>query len=189
MLLETIRCEHGQALHLPYHQQRLDATLQALGIRAAFDLQALMIPPEEGIFRCRFLYGAEGFTIEYHPYAPRTFRSLRIVHADTLDYRHKYADRSGLNALFEQRGACDDVLIVRGGMLCDTTIANIALLIGEQWLTPEEPLLMGTTRARLIDEGVLTPAPLRVGDICRARKVAVMNTMMGLVEVENGIIL
>jgi branched-subunit amino acid aminotransferase/4-amino-4-deoxychorismate lyase len=49
--------------------------------------------------------------------------------------------------------------------------------------------LYGTTRARLIDEGLLFPAVLTVKDIPYAQKVAVMNAMVGFVEIENGIIL
>lgn len=188
MLLETIRCEGGMAFHLSYHQRRLDESLRTLGITKTYDLKTLVLPPATGTYRCRFLYDAQGFAVEFHPYSQRTFASLRLVYADTLDYPLKYAGRDELNVLFGRRGECDDVLIVKNGFLCDTTIANIALLIGEKWLTPEEPLLAGTTRARLVDEGFLHPAVLRVDDIAKASKVAVMNAMMGFVEVENGII-
>ncbi|HEX5330706.1 aminotransferase class IV, partial [Sulfuricurvum sp.] len=72
--------------------------------------------------------------------------------------------------------------------LRDTTIANIALLIEGRWFTPESPLLEGTTRARLIEEGFLTAASLTPKDIEKATKIALMNAMVGFVEVENGII-
>lgn len=70
----------------------------------------------------------------------------------------------------------------------DTTIANIALYIENQWLTPQVPLLHGTTRARLLDEGFLSPAPLTPNHLADATKIAVMNAMIGFVEIENGII-
>ena len=189
VLLETIRCEGGTPLHLPYHQQRLDETLRSLGVDRNYELQSLILPPDGGIWRCRFLYGAEGYETEFHPYAPRTFSSLKLIRADTLDYPHKYADRQALDLLYRQRGECDDVLIVQNGLLRDTTIANIALLIGGKWLTPQQPLLRGTTRARLLEEGVLVPAPLCIEDLAGAERIALMNAMMGFVEVENGIII
>lgn len=188
MLLETIRCEGGGALHLPYHQHRLDTTLQSLGIEASYDLSALISPPDERVYRCRFLYDAASASIEFHPYALRTFRSLRLIHADTLEYPFKYAERSSLDKLFEERKECDDILIAQKGLLRDTTIANIALFIGGKWFTPAQPLLEGTTRARLIEQGFLIPAELNVEDIAKADKIALMNAMMGFVEVENGII-
>ena len=187
-LLETIRCEKKKPLHLSYHQKRLDQSCRALGIENTFDLPTLINPPDEETYRCRFLYGKNGYTVEFHPYIPRTVSSLQLIFSDDLEYSLKYADRTSLNVLFELRGECDDVLIVKNGYLCDTTIANIALFINGAWLTPKSPLLEGTTRARLIDEGVLTPTPLCIDDIARADKIAVMNAMVGFVEVENGII-
>lgn len=188
MLLETIRCEGALPLHLSYHQLRLDATCQSLGISRTYDLESLIIPPDEGVYRCRFLYDATAASIEFHPYVQRTFSSLKLINGDAVDYPFKYADRSDLDRLFEQREGCDDVLIVQDRFLRDTTIANVALHIGGRWMTPERPLLGGTTRARLIDEGFLLPAALRVEDIAKADKIALINAMMGFVEVEHGII-
>jgi len=186
-LLETLRCEEGAALHLSYHQERIDRTLSALGITEQIELRSLISPPLTGTFRCRFLYGEGDPRIEYHPYTLRIPRSLKLV-TSSITYPFKYADRTGLNELYEKRGTCDDVLISENGFLKDTTIANIALWIDGEWLTPDQPLLAGTARARLIDEGVLTPAALRIESITQADKIAVMNALTGLVEVENGII-
>ncbi|ADR33178.1 hypothetical protein Sulku_0511 [Sulfuricurvum kujiense DSM 16994] len=188
MLLETIRCEHKEAKHLPYHQKRLELACQALGITKRYDLKALITPPDEKLYRCRFLYDQQGYSIEFHPYFPKKISSLKLITCDSLEYPLKYADREVLNALFELRAECDDVLIIKNGCLSDTTIANIALQIDGVWLTPDKPLLRGTTRARLIDEGFLTPAPLRPSDIAKATKIALMNAMVGFIEVENGII-
>lgn len=188
MLLETIRCENGEADNLIYHQRRMEYSLEKLGWNAIYDLESIIIPPKSGLYRCRFLYNADSYTVEFHPYVPKKISSLRLIQADTLEYSLKSADRESLNALFAQRGSSDDVLIVKNNLLCDTTIANIALLIDNQWLTPSTPLLEGTTRARLLDEGFLNTALLTPKDIEKAAKIAIMNAMVGFVEVENGII-
>ncbi|MDD5159536.1 MAG: aminotransferase class IV family protein [Sulfuricurvum sp.] len=188
MLLETLRCENGAVLHIPYHQARLDQSLKSLHSRQHYDLNSLLHPPEKGIYRCRFLYNATQYTVEFHPYEPRIITSLKLVYDDTIEYPLKDSNREALNALFEQRGECDDILIVKNTLLTDTTIANIALYIDGKWFTPDSPLLMGTTRARLIKEGFLTPEPLRPENITKATKVALMNAMVGFIEVENGII-
>lgn len=153
-----------------------------------FDLDELIIPPSTGLYRCRFLYDATDYHIEFHPYTPRQIASLRLVYDNTVHYPLKYTHREQLNSLFICREECDDVLIVKDGVLKDTTIANIALLIEGQWFTPQLPLLPGTTRARLLDEGFLLPAVLTPSDIPKAHKIAIMNAMMGFVEIENGII-
>ena len=188
LLFETIRCEDGIATHLDYHQKRLNASLQCLGSATVFDLKKLINAPEDGIYRCRFIYDAHSCRIEYHPYTSRIISSLRLVMDNTVHYPLKYTHRDVLNRLLERKDTCDDVLIVKEGVLKDTTIANIALLIDGQWLTPQTPLLYGTTRARLIDDGFLVPAVLTPDDIPNAQKIAVMNAMVGFVEIENGII-
>lgn len=188
MLLETIRCEEGAALHLTYHQRRLEHSLKTLGLDVTYDLSTLLSPPKTGVWRCRFLYDGTDHTTEYLSYTPRTFTSLRLIRDDTIDYPLKTADRSALDALYAQRNGCDDVLIVRRGLLTDTTIANLALRIGGTWFTPFAPLLKGTTRARLINEGFLHVASLSEADLKNADKIALFNAMMGFVEFDNGII-
>lgn len=174
-------------MHLSYHQKRVDFSLQSLSYHTHYPLSKLISPPDEGIYRCRFLYDDQSYTIEYHPYIPRSIHQLKIVHSD-LSYPLKYADRTKLNQLFAMKEECDDILIVQNGLLTDTSIANIALFIDNRWLTPSSPILKGTTRARLIDEKQIFPADLGVTDIPKASKIAIMNAMMGFVELDNGII-
>ena len=188
LLFETIRCEDGVIAHLSYHQKRLTNSLQCLGSKTHFNLKELIIPPSNGVYRCKFLYDASNYTIEFHPYTPRQITSLRLVFDDVIHYPLKYTDRNQLEDLFARREGCDDVLIVKDGILRDTTIANIALFIEGQWLTPKLPLLQGTTRERLLDEGFLSPAVLTPNDIHKAQKIAIMNAMVGFMEIENGII-
>lgn len=189
LFLETILCDHGIAHNLFYHQKRLNTTLQKFNIKTNYTLSKLILPPDQALYRCRFLYNDSSYTIEYHPYIPKQITSLRLIHDNTLDYSSKYSDRNALNKLFDARDGCDDILIVKNGYLTDTTTANIALYINNQWLTPITPLLEGTTRSRLIDEGKIVPSPLGVSDLLKAQKIALMNAMIGFIEIENGTIL
>lgn len=186
-LLETIRCEAGEPQHLVYHQQRLDFSLKRLGYTITYSLEELISPPDKGLYRCRFIYDQTGYLIEYHPYQPRAIQTLKLIHSD-INYSLKFADRTQLDHLFALKEAYDDVLIVRNGLLTDTSIANIALYIDDHWLTPKFPLLAGTTRSRLLDTRKIFTAALHVNDLKKASKIALMNAMMGFVELENGII-
>lgn len=60
-------------------------------------------------------------------YKARKFRNFKILKSD-VNYERKFLDRSALDEIFAQRGANDDVLIEKNGILTDTTIANIAIL-------------------------------------------------------------
>jgi 4-amino-4-deoxychorismate lyase len=187
-LLETIKVYEGRAFHLDYHQQRLERSLRTLGFTPAIDLDKLLQPPKSGLIRCRVIYDRNGAEVSYHSYLPRIFNTLQAVTADTLDYPLKYADRTELDALFAQRGRSQDILIVKKGLVTDTTIANVAFYDGVQWFTPERPLLQGTTRQRLLDEGKLIEREISYRELAGYERVAVMNAMLGFVEVKNGII-
>jgi 4-amino-4-deoxychorismate lyase len=186
LLLETIRIENGTAHHLAYHEARMKRSIEALSrLSVTFDLAAMLQPPAtDGILRCRILYDTRIRRIEYLPYTPEPVRTLALVYSD-IDYKFKYADRSELDALKAEHPDADDVLIVKNGYVTDTTIANVAFYDGAQWLTPSTPLLEGTTRARLIDEGFLKPLPIRPEDIGRYEAMALLNAMQGFVNVKN----
>ena len=186
--LETILAKEGETPYLQWHQKRLERTLAEHGIVCRFALAELLAPPAEGLWRCRVVYDAADAKVQYLPYTPHPVRWLRAVRDDAIDYRYKETDRRALEQLFAQRGEADDVVIIRRGLVTDTTIANIAVFDGKQWLTPEQPLLEGTARARLLAEGVLRPASITPEVLMAAEKVAVMNALSGFVEVSGGIL-
>ncbi len=188
LLLETLKAVEGTLLHVNYHQRRLESSLQQLGLSIRHDLETAVKPPQHGVYRCRVVYDEKSMHIEYLPYHKRILKSLKIVEADTLEYPLKYADRSALNTLFQQRASCDDIAIIKNGYLTDTTIANIALYDGIRWYTPKQPLLYGTTRQRLLERQFLIEKDIAVTSIQHYKKYAVFNAMIGFVELEHGII-
>jgi 4-amino-4-deoxychorismate lyase len=187
-LLETIRIQDGQAVHLAYHQQRVDQSLKQLGFNARYDLASLIKVPDDALYRCRIVYDAASLEIEFIPYRKRAVRTLQLVQADALDYALKYADRSALDRLFAQRGTADDILIVQGEQITDTSIANIAFFDGQRWVTPGKPLLKGTTRARLLDEKMIFESEIRLNDLAKFTRFALLNAMIGFEEIKSGII-
>ena len=188
LFIETIRAENGRLFHLDYHQRRLDRTREAFGITRSYPLSELLDPPKEGLIRCRVLYDAEQIDIMYLPYVVKQFRALQAVIDDEIVYDYKYANRTALDYDYEEHGDADDVVIVKNGLLTDTSIANIALYDGKQWVTPKTPLLRGTTRERLLEEGKLVEADIPLTELERYSRCAIMNAMVGFLEIENGII-
>lgn len=188
-LIETIKAVDGKLFYLEYHQQRFDKSLKILGSSFSARLDDLLEPPQKGVVRCRILYDDTGILdIGYRPYTSRTFNTLQAVIDNSIDYKLKSADRSTLNALYQQRGLSDDIAIIKNGLLTDTSIANIALFDGGNWVTPAAPLLKGTTRQRLLQNGKLQEKEIHYNEIHLYKKVAVMNAMLGFLEVKNGII-
>ena len=103
--------------------------------------------------------------VEYFPYHVRPVHSLQLVVQDDIDYRYKQADRRVLDEAFALRDTADDVLIVRHGLLTDTSIANIALWDGCEWHTPAQPLLAGTQRRYLLDTGQIKETDIPVASL------------------------
>ena len=134
--------------------------------------------------KCRIEYQDEVEKVEYQPYTIRPVKSLRMVTSDGLDYTYKSSNRQKLDELFKQKGEADDILIIRDGFLTDTSIANIALWNGEQWETPEKPLLEGTMRASLLGKGLIVPAEIRPQDLSRYSLIRLFNAMIGFGEIE-----
>jgi len=187
-LLESIRCENGEVLHLSYHQARLDSALKDLHLNATYQLKEHITPPDKALYRCRVLYDAQTLHTQYLPYTKRSIKKLQLIESNALNYNYKYADREALELLYAQRGEADDVLIVQDKLVTDTTIANIAFYDGKQWLTPQKPLLEGTTRARLLDEKKIVEAAIHVNELNAFTHFALLNAMIGFDLVKNGII-
>ncbi len=179
LLLETIKIEDGEVSNLSYHQARCDESRKALfDLKDILDLSSLIQAPSKGLYRCRILYAEKIHSIEYIPYTPKEIHKLKIITSD-LVYDHKYANRDALNKLLQAQPDVDDILIEKEGYLTDTTIANIAFYDGEQWFTPEKPLLKGTMRAKLLDEGFLHTRNIKKEEITDYTHVALMNAMIG----------
>jgi len=179
LLLETIKIEDGQIHNLHYHQNRCTKSRQALFHSSdVLDLSSIIDAPKTGLYRCRILYGEVLHSIDYIPYISKKIQTLRIVPSD-IDYSLKYANRDALNTLLESNKDVDEVIIEKNGYLTDTTISNIAFYDGEQWLTPAKPLLEGTMRAKLIDEGFLQIKEIKKEDLPDYTQVALMNAMIG----------
>lgn len=185
--VETICVEQGKALNIERHNVRMNRTREVFWGEAVEHLRLEdYIAPEkyDTQTRCRVVYGKEVLKVEYFPYQLRKVASLRLVTCDEADYTFKSTNRTLLNTLYAQRGAADDVLVVRNGLLTDTSIANIALYDGENWYTPTHPLMKGTQRQLLLDEGKIKERELQVSDLHHYQKICLFNAMIPFGRIE-----
>lgn len=184
--IETIRIEKGRLRNIAYHDRRMNEVRREVwGVDRSVSLETYIdASPYEERTRCRVTYGRDVESVEFFPYQIRPVHSLQLMRGGQIEYRRKRADRSELNALFACRGEADDVLIVRGGLLTDTSIANIALGDGTGWYTPASPLLEGTQRACLLDAGMIRPLDIHADDLFRFQKIRLFNAMIDFGEIE-----
>lgn len=178
LLFETIRIEGGQAFHPSDHQQRIDRSIGPHKIILESYLRTLDLPAI-GIFKLRISYTPEGITRHtVTPYVIRPVKTFRLVTDNTIQYDCKWEDRSAIAHLYGMRNGCDDILMIRNGMLTDSSFANIALFDGTQWVTPAKPLLAGTCRARLLRQGILIPKTITLDTLENYNQLMLINAML-----------
>jgi 4-amino-4-deoxychorismate lyase len=182
-LIESIKLDHGRFHRLHYHQARVDHTiLDLFQLKNAFNLAVELAKhqvPKSGLFKCRIVYEKQIELVEFIPYQPRNVESLKIVHDGSIQYAHKFEDRGKINAIFEQREACDDVLMIKNGMVTDASHSNIIFFDGVKWVTPNSPLLKGTMRQFLLDAAEIKEETITVQDIPSFKSFRLINAMLG----------
>jgi 4-amino-4-deoxychorismate lyase len=189
LLVETIKVENGIPQNLSFHSERMIRSLYGIyGMKTQYDLEKLILVPESassGIFKCRVLYDDKNATPEFLPYIKRSVRSLKLITDDYVCYPYKYIARDKINSLLEMRGACDDILIIKNGMVTDSSYANIIFMdINGNWVTPSTYLLSGTRRASLLHQGLITETKISSGEIHKYSEAKLINAMLGIDDTE-----
>ena len=178
---ETIKCDDYEVFNLEYHQKRIAKTV-GLNI----NLSEYVYPISNKLLRCKLIYDETGIQeVNYFDYKKRDINTFKLVYDENIEYSKKYLDRGNLDELYAKKENCDDIIIVKDGLLSDTSIANIAIFYENRWLTPTKPLLEGTTRARLIENGQIIEKDISVQMLKKCEKFALMNAMIGFDEIEN----
>ncbi|OOF47268.1 aminotransferase class IV family protein [Rodentibacter trehalosifermentans] len=185
-LFETLAIEQGNIQNIEYHQARYERSLRqfygksAVKIFNLFELIRLPTHLQNQLVRCRIDYNAQSIQIQYFEYQRKTYRTFQPIVCDDIDYHLKYTNRDLLNALFAQRGNCDEIMIIKNGKVTDCAIGNLIFRQGNQWFTPNTPLLKGTQREKLLREGKITEATIYAKDIEKFDEIRLINAMNGL---------
>jgi len=188
-LFETIKVQYRVFKNIEYHNERFNTSrIELFGIHESIYLENEILIPENitnDIFKCRITYSDKIEKIEFEPYSTKILKSLKIVECNNIDYNYKYFDRSKINELYEHRGDCNDILIIKNGFVTDTSYANIVFWDGSNWITPSTPLLTGTKRQKLIDLKVITEKEIMVSDLQSFVKARIINAMINLEDSPN----
>lgn len=188
--VETIKIKDGKAQSIAYHQYRMGRTIRhffpSFCLAYMPSLEELVIPKNDmDLYKCRVVYGEHGVEyVEYAPYTMRKIASLQVVADDTIEYAYKSTDRSHLNALTSMKGDCDEIIIIKQGLVTDTSFTNLAIYDGSHWITPLHPLLYGTKRAYLLDNGIIRESDITLHDLQTAQKIRLFNAMIEFGEIE-----
>lgn len=177
--IESLAHSHGCYPLLDYHQQRVNETFERYFPKTE-PLNLYDILPafsHAHLLKVRVEYDQDSFEVTHTSYERKYPQSLQVVQAKPIDYRFKYADRSGLNQLYEQRGNSEDILISINGHLTDSSYANICLWADHQWYTPDTYLLNGVMRRSLLDRGIIRERAISIHDLKNYEFVSLINAL------------
>jgi len=185
--VESIKLKDGVFFRLKYHQERVNNAFdaffpdeQAISVFETLNEYAI---PGEGTYKCRIVYDSDVLSVEFAPYIRREIHTLKLVETELESSAFKSEDRAGFNAAFAQRGDCDDVLLVKNGLLTDSSYSNIALFDGKDWFTPRLPLIYGVNRTELLEAGKLVEKDIPVDNLKDFRQIALFNAMIEFGEI------
>jgi 4-amino-4-deoxychorismate lyase len=164
------------------HNTRFNNARKALfGSTDYVDIEGLIeIPANIGAerYKCRVLTDGSVFEVQINKYEQRKVETLKIIECNEIEYTYKLENRDLLNRLYEQRGACDDIIIVKNGLVSDSWAANLLFFDGKQWLTPANPLLKGTQREFLLKKGIVSEKEIPLSEIRNYKKIKLINAMI-----------
>jgi 4-amino-4-deoxychorismate lyase len=185
LLIETVKVQRRQLHNIEAHNLRAARSRRIIfGLEGRFDLRDYVSLPDDlddGLYKCRIVYARTVQTVEFQRYVPKRIRTLRLVHNDTIQYEHKYFDRSCFEKLLRDANA-DDILIVQNGFVTDVSFANIVFYDGRKWVTPSHPLLQGTKRKILLENGTIREEEITTKDLARFTHASLINALLDLHE-------
>ena len=166
MFFETIKCDDFEIFNLDYHNKRV-----AFTIGKNLNLQEYINPISNELLRCKIIYDEnEVLDVQYFPYKKKQINSFKVIFDDGIDYSKKYLNRERLDYLFSQKDSCEEIIILKNGIVTDTT--------------SKQCLLNETTRARLIEDKKIFEKDITLEMLKNASKIALLNAMIDFYIIE-----
>lgn len=195
-LIETFAVRHGEALRLPMHLHRLEASARALGI--PFERQSIRLPDSDaGYAMGRLTLSPTGETaVSIKPIAPTILPVTAVLYPHPLpnrnplrlhktDWRAAYDQASAFAAA---HGAFDAILINEDGYLLEGARTAIFLSIDGSWHTPPLGLhiLPSVMRAQILANPALIGADsihestIPAAALARTERLILANSLRGI---------
>jgi para-aminobenzoate synthetase/4-amino-4-deoxychorismate lyase len=194
-LIETMAFDPaaGAIRHVDDHVARLGASAQYFGLRMPTEFTTRLdhaIENLETLARVRLVLWAGGTveitTAPLDAVASSATLSLCVdlepVDSSETTLFHKTTDRARYEQRSRRHPSADDVVLVNErGEITETTRANVAVRLDDQWCTPplECGLLPGIQRARDLAEGRLVERVIMVEELRTAPSVVTLSSLRG----------
>lgn len=178
--IESIKVEDQKAYLLDLHQERVDRTLQAHGVRESFSLEKIFKElghAEDGLFKMRVVYDLYlNYSVQLIPYAFSEIAQFRIVTNNEIDYTFKGEDRKAFEEM-KNNAKTEEIIIVKNNHITDTSYSNLLFLKDEMWYTPNTYLLNGVQRQHLLKENKIKETEITLENIREFTHFQLINAM------------
>ncbi len=182
-LLESIKVFDRKFYDIEYHNARMNKTRRDLfNSHDEIDLaEVIRIPADlsHNLYKCRVVYTDGIINTEFHPYIIKPITALKVVYDDFILYDYKYEDRKEFLKHLDDVGD-SEILIVKNGLITDTSYSSIVFSDNEKFITPATPLLKGTKREKLLKKGKIFEEEVRLIDLHKFKYAYLINAMIDL---------
>ena len=183
--VETMAYMGGKVPLLDYHQERVNCTFwEFFPGKKPHRLRSLLPKMETTeTLKLRLQYGPSDYVLEACQHQQPVVSSLRVVSDDRITYPYKYADRTQLNRLLQKRRGADEVIIVKNGLVSDSSMSNLCFYDQKRWYTSTGFLLNGIRRQHLLATRQIREIPIDRKRIETFHSVCLINALLDLGDV------
>ncbi|MCX2742917.1 aminotransferase class IV [Mangrovivirga sp. M17] len=187
--IESICFEDYDFPLLKQHQERVNRTFENFYPgQKPFDLNNLLsfkeMPQDGDRYKVRIVYNEIPEEFSITKYSPKSIDSLKLIETPSFDYSFKFENRENLSQLNSLKESAQDIIIVIDGKVTDSSYSNLLFKKKGVYYTPETPLLAGTRRQYLLENGHITEKDINVGNIDEFESVCLINAMLKPGEIE-----
>jgi len=97
-----------------------------------------------------------------------------------VKYPYKFVNRKIFEEIEKDLELDEIGIITQNGYLTDATYANIVLFDGTNYYTPDNCLLNGTKRAKLLNEKKICSTQIHIRDLNKYKYLQIINAMIDL---------
>lgn len=181
--IETVRIENGILCSCDLHNARIASTFTKYFPHSdpylIEEIRLDSVPVKEK-YKLRIVYSGDERNFSVEKYAVREIRSAVAVECSDAEYFFKNENRSLFSSL--KNADFDEILILKNGMLTDSSFSNLVLYDSGKWFTPETFLLNGTMRQKLLADNIIREKSIAANDIKKYEKISFINSMLDLGE-------
>lgn len=185
--IESIKLLDGKFYRINLHQSRVNRIFSTFFPKITpFNLTTLLKQeniPDIGLYKTRFVFNEDKYTIEFIPYLLPSTKTIKLIETNIESTFYKSTEREKINKAFLLKENCDDVLLVKNGLITDCSYSNVAFYDGVKWFTPAIPIIYGTQRAYLLEKKIIVEKNIPKNEIHTYQQICLFNAMIEFKEV------